>query len=431
MLLAFRLVPVALIGVSHQDVTLPELEALSRRAEGIAPAILRTCSPDVIGAVLLSTCNRVELYVEGPDGRRAADAARGFLSEHLADDMPQHGLPEAVLDADAARHLFSVASGLESMVVGEDEIAGQVRRAVASARTERTVSPALERLFQGAASTARQVTATTGLGAAGRSLVTVGLDLVEESEGPLAGRRALVIGTGSYARVVHAALERRGVEDRMVFSLSGRARRFADNHGGEAIGQAALLDALSRVDIIVTASGAPHPVLEADTLAAATADRPSPLPIIDLALTRDVEEEAYHLSGVRVIDLDLISQHAPQEHGQALAAARSTVLTAVEDFSAREAERTADAVVVALRSMAAIAADAEIERVRRRSGDEMAEQVHASVRRVLREILHVPTSRSRELTREGRLDEVEHAVQVLLGLDVRSARQDTDPSTSA
>lgn len=423
--------PVALIGVSHQDVTLPELEALSRRAEGVAPAILRTCSPDVTGAVLLSTCNRVELYVEGPDARRAADLARDFLAEHLAEDLPSHGLPDAVLDADAARHLFSVASGLESMVVGEDEIAGQVRRAVASARTERTVSPALERLFQGAATTARQVTATTGLGAAGRSLVTVGLDLVEQSEGPLAGRTALVIGTGSYARVVHAALERRGVEERMVFSLSGRARRFADNHGGEAIGQTALLDALSRVDLIITASGAPHPVLEADMLAAATADRSTPLPVIDLALTRDVEEEAYDLPAVRVIDLDLIAQHAPQEHGQALADARRTVLAAVDDFSAREAERTADAVVVALRSMAAIAADAEVERVRRRSGDELADQVHASVRRVVRELLHVPTSRSRELTREGRLDEVEHAVQVLLGLDVRGSRPDTDPTTTA
>ncbi len=421
--------PVALIGVSHHEVTLPELEALSRRAEGVAPAILRTCSPDVTGAVLLSTCNRVELYVEGPDGRRAAAAASGFFAEHLAEDVPEHGLPEPLIDADAARHLFSVASGLESMVVGEDEIAGQVRRAVASARTERTVSPALERLFQGAATAARQVTATTGLGAAGRSLVTVGLDLVEETDGPLAGRTALVIGTGSYARVVHAALERRGVEERMVFSLSGRARRFADNHGGEAIGQAALLDVLSNVDVIITASGAPHPVLEADMLAAATADRSAPLPIIDLALTRDVEEEACSLPTVRVIDLDLIAQHAPQEHGRALAAARTTVLEAVDDFSAREAERTADAVVIALRSMAAIAADAEVERVRRRSGDALADQVHESVRRVVREILHVPTARSRELTREGRLDEVEHAVQVLLGLDVRGNA--TDPSASA
>lgn len=411
--------PVAVVGVSHHEVALPELQALSRHAEGLAPALLRECGSEISGAVVLSTCNRVELYVEGADAFIAAERARAFLVEHLGDDAPAHGLPPARLEESAARHLFSVAAGLESMIVGEDEIAGQVRRAVASARSERTVSPALERLFSAASSTARQVTATTGLGAAGRSLVTVALDLVEREDGPLAGRRALVIGTGAYARVVHAALERRGVDSRKVFSISGRARRFAENHGGEAIGQADLLDALADADLVITSSGAPHPVLEADMLARATQGRGRRLPIVDLALTRDVEDEAAALTTVRVIDLDLIAQHAPREHGEALSAARTTVINAVADFASREAERTADEVIIAMRRAVQASVDAEVDRVRRKAGDDAADQVHASLRRVAREILHVPTTRSRQFTREGRLDEVENAVLLLLGIDAR------------
>lgn len=406
------------LGVSHHDVQLAELDLLSRQVGAFPTALLRARAADVHGAVMLSTCNRVELYVDGPDPQRADHAARTFLSEHLGEDLPVAGFPEPRVDEHAARHLFSVAVGLESMVLGESEIAGQVRRAVATARNEQTVTPALDRLFRAATKAARQVSTSTGLGSAGRSIVTVALDLIEKSDGPLAGRTALVIGTGSYARVVHAALQRRGIEDRLVYSLSDRSRSFVDAHGGERVTHTQLAAALSRADLVVTSSGAPHPVLEADMLEVATEKRSHPLSVVDLALTRDVEAEAARLSQVNLIDLEVIAQHAPREHSRALADAQRTVLQAATDFAVQEAERTADSVVVALRSAVNSVIEEEVERVRRRHDDQLANEVAQSLHRVGQELLHRPTVRSREFTREGRLEEVENALHVLLGLDI-------------
>ena len=408
----------AQFGVSHHDVALPLLESISRYADSMPRALLERGSPHVSGAVVVNTCNRVELYVEGPDEQKVKEVTRQFIGEHVGEVLPDQTFPAPRMNEDAARHLFSVAVGLESMVVGESEIAGQVRRAVSTARKEGTVAPSLERLFRAASSTARQVTNTTGLGSAGRSLVTVALDLIEETEGPLAGRSALVIGTGAYARVVHAALDRRGALDRYIFSLSDRAHAFAESHGGRRVSQMELLSALSSVDVVVASSGAPHPILETDMLAAATKERRTPMPVVDLALTRDVDARVMDVANVRLIDLELIAQHAPREHSGAITAAQRAVTRAARDFAAIEAERTADDVIVAMRSMVHSAMAKEIERVRRREGDEAASTLQGSLHRVEREILHVPTVRSRQLTREGRLDEVEHALQVLLGLSL-------------
>lgn len=406
------------LGVSHHEVELSELEALSRHAQSLPRLLLGAGAPHVNGAVVLSTCNRVELYAEGSNERELHHAARDFLTAHLADALPRTGLPEPRFNADAARHLFAVSVGLESMVVGETEIAGQVRRAAADARDNGTVSPSLERLFRAATAAARRVSSSTGLGSAGRSLVSVALDLIEETEGPLAGRSALVIGTGSYARVVHAALQRRGLQERFVFSLSGRAGAFAEVHGGLRVSQRELMESLSKVDVVITSSGAPHPILEADMLATAVEGRASRMPVVDLALTRDVEAEAADIPGVRLIDLELIAQHAPRAHGEAISDAHRVVAEAAEDFAALEAERTGDDVIVAMRAMVHAVVEAEVERTRRRSGDDASEIVRRALHRVEQEILHVPTIRSRQLTREGRLDEVEHAVNVLLGISV-------------
>lgn len=412
-------VSLAMIGVSHRDVSLTQLDALSRGAQGVSPSLVRTCSPRVSGAVLLSTCNRVELYLEGPDSTLAGEAAAVFLREHLGDDAPAEALHTVRHNKDVARHLFAVSVGLESMVVGEHEIAGQVRQAVSAARNEKTVSPALDRLFRGAALVSREIANSTNLGSAGRSLVSVALDLVERQMGPIAGRTALVIGTGAYARVIHAALKRRGVEDRLVFSVSGRAGEFAEAAGGTRVSQLELVEAIQRADIVLSSSGAPHTVLETDMLASATKDRSAPLAIVDLALSHDVEQSAAELPNLWLIDLDTVARHSPKEHTLALAVAYRTVEEAAEEFIANEFKRTADNAVVALRNFAESPVAEEIERVRRSRGDDAARIVHESVSRVIREILHTPTVRAQQLTREGRLDEVEHALQVLLGIDPR------------
>ena len=410
---------IAMVGVSHHDVSLQDLDVVSRRTRSIATSMVRSCFPDIAGAVLLSTCNRVELYVEGSDPSRSIDVVRSYLREQLDDDAPTGWLESFRVNKDAARHLFAVTVGLESMIVGEHEIAGQVRQAASNARAQQTMSPALDRLFRNASMVSREVATTTNLGSAGRSLVSVALDLVERKIGPLAGRTALVIGTGAYARVIHGALDRCGVTNRLVYSVSGRATEFADREGGKRVTQIGLLDAIEEADLIISSSGAPHKILEADMLAASTKNRTSPLVIVDLALSRDVEESAANLENVWLIDLDVVSRHVPKEHTLALAVAHRAVEEASEDFVAREFERTADSVIVALRRFAMERVDAEIQRVQRSKGDEVAGEVHDSLRRVVRDILHTPTVRAQQFTREGRLDEVELALQVLLGIDTR------------
>lgn len=404
----------ALVGVSHHDVPLSALDELSRDAGALAHDLMGDPMAAVQGAVVLSTCNRVELYVEAEDPLRAADVARDLLLQRTGDLVD---VPAPQLGADVARHLFSVAAGLESMIVGEDEISGQVRRALTHARHDRTTSPSLERLFQAASSTSRRVAATTGLGAAGRSIVSVGLDLVEDESGSLENKEVLLIGTGAFARVVHAAVLRRGSRPPMVFSLSGRAQRFTHTHGGVAISQAALVDALHAADLVVACSGAPHVMLDAPTLAVVTEHRETPLPVLDLALTPDVDGEARVLPSVRVIDLEVISRHAPAEHGEAVTRAHRLVNDAVETFEQRESERGADAVVVALRDHVFGVMGREVERARRRLPAVEADMIEACLRRFAGELLHEPTTRARQFTREGFADEFDQSMRTVFGLE--------------
>ena len=405
-----------MVGVSHHDVPLPVLDELSRLVDELPAELVAQPHAGVDGAVLLSTCNRVEVYLEAGDTRRAADAVRDLLIRKCSHAAPDVDFPRPRLADDVARHLFAVAAGLDSMVVGEDEIAGQVRRALTQARAAGTTSPSLERLFQSASSASKQVSSSTGLGAAGRSIVSVALDLVEQEQ-PLSGKPALLIGTGSFARVAYASLGKRGMSDVMVFSMSGRARRFVETHGGEAITQAGLIDALGRAELVVSCSGAPHPVLDARTLESVTLDRQSPLPVLDLALTQDVDDDARGLASVRVIDLEVISRHVPSEHGDAYAAAQRIVNEAVRKFGLREDERSSDAAVVALRGHVLAILEREQARAHARLDVETSEAVAHALHRFAGELLHEPTIRARQLSREGAALEFESALRTVFGID--------------
>jgi glutamyl-tRNA reductase len=303
------------------------------------------------------------------------------------------------------------------MVVGEDEVSGQVRRALQRARTDKTTSASLERLFQAAAATHKKVASNTGLGAAGRSVATVALDLAEEQSGPIGGQPVLLIGTGSFARVVYAALAKRGVDAPMVYSSSGRAKRFVESHGGIPISTPDFMDALAKAELVVSCSGAPHPILDAGTMEAITSHRAQPLPVLDLALTQDVEDAVRTLSTVNVIDLDYISRHAPAEHSEAITRAQKMVNDAVERFGTKEAGRSADAVVVAMRSHVTAVMERERERARQRLTAEQAQYVEEALHRMVGELLHEPTIRAREFTKEGLVDEFENAVHVVFGID--------------
>lgn len=406
----------AFAGVSHHDVGLAELEQVSAMALDLPSELLMQHVAD--GAVLLSTCNRVELYLDAEDAERAvARAAELFASPSFGVAALPARLRKRAGD-DVARHLFAVTSGLESMVVGEAEIAGQVRAAIAEARRDGTVTASLDRLFGTASRVSRQVATTTGLGAAGRSVVSVALDLVERDHGSLAGRTVCLIGTGAFARISHTALRSRGVGEMLLYSLSGRAAHFAETHRGTVIGQSDLAAALAGADLVVSCSGAPHPVIDRSALVQALAGRDvsRTLPIVDLALTHDVEHEARELSGVHVIDLADVSEHAPPVHAYAVREAHRVVEEAVSGFVRVEAGRLADPAIVALREHVRRAMSDELERAERRHAAHTLIAVTGALDRFANGVLHAPSVRIRELVAQGRGGEAMAALELLFGV---------------
>ncbi|OIQ67646.1 glutamyl-tRNA reductase [mine drainage metagenome] len=302
------------------------------------------------------------------------------------------------------------------MIVGEVEVAGQVREAFKQAQRRGESTSRIENLFQRALATSKKVKTTTDLGAAGRSIAQVALQLVEQRHWPLAGKRALVLGTGAYARVVVSALHSMECQDIDVFSASGRANRFSESHGTVPIHREGFTEALANADLVIACSGSGTHLLDAQLL---TQARPAHamLPILDLALSSDVAGDVHPLPTVDVIDLEVIGKNAPSERADAIAAARSIVQEAVVEFEADIASRSVDPVVASMRAHVGLLINEETDRVRRRSGESVASEVAHSLHRVTNALLHTPSIKARELARNGNEADYRQAIQLLFGID--------------
>ena len=434
---------------SHRDLDLDVLEQLSSGAHSVGSAVV-SASPEITGCVVLATCNRFELYLDtsrwsptgGADGASvsavqvAATGAVAAASGLALDDVA--GSLQVREGAEVARHLFAVASGLESMVVGEREVAGQVRRALALARSQGTTSPTLERLFQSASRTSRAVGSRTGLGSTGRSVVGVALDIaaheLAEHGLELSAARVLLVGTGSYAGASLTALRARGVHDVAVHSPSGRAREFATDRGLEAVEPGRLDEQLALADLVVSCSGARGPVIDAAMVAGARArsaagadGRARPLVLVDLALRHDIDPTVAHVRGVRLVDLAAVQEHSPAMVQPAVDAGIDIVADSAAEFEAALAEQSLVPAVIALREHVEKALEAEVERARSR-GPAESEAVERSLRRFAAALLHTPAVRAREHARAGRHLEYRAGLEALFGLDVPMlAARPTDP----
>ncbi|WP_341359528.1 glutamyl-tRNA reductase [Georgenia sp. M64] len=428
-----------MLSANHHDLNLTDVERLSTGAHEVGPQVVAS-SPAVTGAVVLATCNRLEVYVEAESPEEAARAAQEAVARTSGTDLAEVArLMRAETDDAAVRHLFEVAAGLDSMVVGEREITGQVRRALRAAREAGTTSPLLEKTLQRATRTSRQVAVATDLARAGLSVVSVALDLAaaraaaleHEQAAPvdphdpavprasLAGRRTLLVGTGSYAGASLAALRERGVTDVAVWSASGRARDFAAGHG-VVVAEEDLAAALTGVDLVVTVRGTGTPVLRVDLVAAVVAARrpeDGPLVVVDLALHRDVEEEVADLDGVLLVDLPTVREHAPAATAAEIDRARQIVDDAVRELLEDHAGRRMDQAVVALRESVADAVAAEIERLPA-DGAIPADKAAQALRRLAARLLHEPTVRARTAGRQGRGEEYLLALEQVLGVSL-------------
>lgn len=416
--------PVVLVSLSasHHELDLPTLERLSVGAEGVARSVVATGEP-VLGAVVLATCNRFEVYLDVADSEglsTAVDRVIGTVeSSSSAQEDEVRGALRLRTGTDVPRHLFAVASGLDSVVVGEREITGQVRRSVAAAREQDATTGDLERLFAGAARVSRTVEAHAGLGAVGRSIVGVALDLAADHLGDWTGVRVLLVGTGSYAGASLAALRARGCHDVAVFSASGRAEAFALARDVAPVPGDGLPSVLGEVDLVVSCSGSVTPLVDiglVESARPAAGRRARPLVVVDLSLQRDVDPAVGGLPGVTLIDLATVREHAPDARDEQVARARVIVETAADDFERALAERVIDHAVVALRNHVNAVVDAEIARLP--AGDIQAEQVERVLQRFAATLLHTPSVRARDAARAGLVEEYLMALRLLHGIDL-------------
>lgn len=388
---------------NHGNATFDTLERLSLVAEGTTTGLVASAD-FVSGAVVLATCNRFEAYLDIDEPLTAATPVA--VSAMLTSLSDATGLSVDVLrssitvheGADVAHHLFSVTSGLESVVIGEDEIAGQVGRALGRARSGGTTSRDLERLFQRATHTSRGVKNSTAIGGAGRSLVRLALELASSRVTDWSTARVLLVGTGQYAATTVSALRDRGATDIRVFSPTGRGAPFAAKYG-------ITLDDDFAVDVIITCTA--NAVLTPDRFAGTHRRL-----VIDLGLPRNVDPAVAQVTGVELLDLEIISLHAPLEELTAHDDAKALVGRAAAAFVA---ETTAEPAIVALRGHIFELLEAEIARSRARGG---GAETEAALRHLAGVLLHTPSVRARELAADGRATEFTTALESLFGLAV-------------
>jgi glutamyl-tRNA reductase len=434
------------VGLSHKSAPVATLERAVLTGDGLGKLLGDVFNAsDVAGSFVVSTCNRVEVYAEVDKFHGSVSAISELLARHA-------GVPLAELtphlyvhyEDRAIQHLLSVACGLDSMVIGESQILGQVRQALRTAGEHGTLGRALSDLGSLALRAAKRAHAETGIDRAGASLVSVGLAAgareldashptaphPDGADAPLAGRSVLVVGAGSMSSLAVATAARMGAARIVVANRSGgRAQRLAATVSGPAAAAADLsrLPAeIAAVDLVVSCTGAPGHVISADAVAAArsaqTAQRTSrPLVLIDLALPRDVDPAAAGLPGVTLLDLETVGQ-APGggAHDEDVAAVRRIV---AEELAARvSADRAARVAptVVALRAKAAEVVDAELARLTGRLGDVDARarrEIAHSMRRIVDKLLHAPTVRVKELAGSPGGDSYETVLRVLFDLD--------------
>lgn len=386
---------------NHRNASFEILESLSLAAPGATRALLES-SAVMSGAVVLATCNRFEAYLD-IDGPLASDSgiavastlsalseASGLSIDVLRESITIHEGP------DVAAHLFSVTSGLESVVVGEDEIAGQVGRALDRARSEHTTSRDLERLFQRATRTSRGVKNLTSIGGRDRSLVRLALELASSRVADWSTAAVLIVGTGQYAATTVAALRDRGARDIRVFSRTGRGPAFAARHG---VTDSADFD----VDIVIACTA--NTVLGPDYFTGTSRRL-----VIDLGLPRNIEPSVAGIRGVELLDLETVRLHAPLDALSAHDDATAIVRSAAAEFTS---EREIEPAIVALRTHIFELLDAEIARAHARgAGDE----TESALRHLAGVLLHGPSARGRQLAVSGRGSDFAAGLEAVYGI---------------
>jgi len=415
------------VGASYRTAGVDTLERLTIAGTDIPAVLQRLVAQPYVGeAVVLSTCNRVEVYAAVSGFHGGLGDVCNVLAEHsglAANDLAAHLYVH--YDDAAVRHSFRVSAGLDSMVVGEAQILGQLRDAYHAATETDTAGRLLHELMQQALRVGKRAHSETGIDRAGQSVVTAALEVAATTfDGDLTGRTGLVVGAGAMGALSVATLTRTGVGPLQITNRgAARAERLAEAYGATAVPFDALDEAIATADIVVCATASTEPVLTA----AALAGRQRPLVVLDLAVPRDVAPEVADLPGITVVDIE------------GLAAGRRTLpataeTSAVEQIVAAEVENFLSwlrgteiaPTVAALRNRADDVVSAELRRLSSRRPEFTEEQradVSRTLHRVVQQLLHSPTVRVRQLAAEPGGDQYAALLRELFDLDVPHATQ--------
>jgi len=432
------------LGVSHKTAPLELRERLSL-TEGRSVAALRELTEtETIGeAAAISTCNRTELYLVVSDPVQAESEALGVLTRK-ADIPPTELLGHlySLRGEDASRHLLRVTAGLDSMIVGEAEIQGQVKRAYELALVEGATGPILNRLFRGALAAGGRARNETAIGERGVSIPSVAVEVAQRALGDLSERKVLMIGAGATAELVARALVARGVDTVFVANRHhDRALGLAERFDGEAIRFETLPEQLVEVDVVVSTTNSPHHIIERDGLEQVMAEREArPLVLIDIAVPRDIEPGCRELAAVSVYDIDDIQQIVERNAG-------------VREAEATRAERIIEDELDRFQKwLASLEVVPTIAAMRER-GDEVVRRVLAEnenrwenltdadrarmelmAKAIASRILHEPTRRIRRAAGSDEAYQYVSAMRELFGLDVETeveAEADTTAKVTA
>jgi glutamyl-tRNA reductase len=419
-------VSVVVIGLNHRTTSLDLLERMTIDAERLPKALADLASrPHLSEAVVLSTCNRTEVYAVAERFHGGFHDVRDFLAESAflaPEDFSDHLYVR--YDAEAVSHLFEVAAGLDSAVLGESEILGQVGEAWDLAREERTAGATLNLLFRHALAAGKRVRTETGIARGITSVSQAAVALASERLGGLSGVRVLVVGAGEMGEGMAVALAAAGVAEVLVANRSAApAETLAARVGGRAIDLFELTDQLAEVDLVLTSTGAQALILEHADITRAMAGRSErPMLIIDIAVPRDVDPAAAGIDGVTLLDMDDLRAFADvgaASRRREAVKARALIEEAVVRYTSETTAREAAPLVSALRDRAEAIRVAELDRVAGRLGELDARQreaVEAATRAIVAKLMHEPTVRMKDAVGTAKGDRLAESLRDLFGL---------------
>jgi glutamyl-tRNA reductase len=413
-------VSLLVVGLSHRTAPVSVLERAAVPVDDLRKTLDELHRAETISEVLLlSTCNRVEAYADAARFHPAVAEITSVLARHAGlavSDLSEH-LYVHFAEA-AAEHIFSVASGLDSMVVGESQILGQLRSAYALGTDVGSVGSVLHDLTQSALRVGKRVHSDTGIDRAGASIVSVALDQAEAVLGSLDGRRAVIVGAGSMGALAGATLRRRGLTDVVIANRSvAPAARLARTLDGRSVALPAVPGEIADADLLVSCTGATGLVVEADDLGS-RADRP--LVVLDLALPRDVDPIVRERPGVTYVDLEALRSRGAMVSDEEVRSATAIVADELRGYLAEQQRLAVAPTVTALRARANQVIDGELARLDGRLpglDDDVRREVTDAVRRAVEKVLHAPTVRVKELASTPGGDQYAAALRELFDLD--------------